>query len=107
MLALVSSLSSLLSPLSSAEAVGLEPTSEMDSPPVFKTGPSSSRMTSVIVSGLALATGSLDRHSQGEPAASAVPLTREARSFAERTATKLRELESNQPLNVQSVASFR
>ena len=30
----------------SAEAVGLEPTSEMDSPPVFKTGPSSSRMTS-------------------------------------------------------------
>ena len=32
--------------LTSAEAVGLEPTSEMNSPPVFKTGPSSGRMTS-------------------------------------------------------------
>ena len=30
-----------------AEAVGLEPTSESCSPPVFKTGPSSGRMTSV------------------------------------------------------------
>jgi hypothetical protein len=29
-----------------AEAVGLEPTSEIHSPPVFKTGPSSSRLTS-------------------------------------------------------------
>ena len=31
-----------------AEAVGLEPTSEMFPPPVFKTGSSSGRMTSVI-----------------------------------------------------------
>jgi len=30
-----------------AEAVGLEPTSEFYSPPVFKTGSSSSRMTSI------------------------------------------------------------
>ena len=33
--------------VSKAEAVGLEPTSENHSPPVFKTGPSSGRMTSV------------------------------------------------------------
>ena len=51
-----------------AEAVGLEPTSGMFPPPVFKTGSSSSRMTSVIF--------------------------------------KLRELESNQRLRVQSPASL-
>jgi hypothetical protein len=51
-----------------AEAVGLEPTSGMFPPPVFKTGSSSGRMTSVIC--------------------------------------KLRELESNQRLRVQSPASL-
>ena len=50
----------------SAEAEGLEPSSELLSPPVFKTGSSSGRMTSLL---------------------------------------KLRELESDQHLDVQSVAS--
>ena len=51
----------------SAEAEGLEPSSELYSPPVFKTGSSSGRMTSVLF--------------------------------------KLRELESDQPLDVQRVAT--
>ena len=36
--------------LGEAEAVGLEPTSGFKPPPVFKTGPSSSRMTSTFQS---------------------------------------------------------
>ncbi len=62
---------------SAAEAVGLEPTSEASSPPVFETGPSSGRMTSVLTDWRTIAAG------------------------------ELRGLGSNQHHDVQSVASCR